>query len=424
MALELIMARLAEAGPEIFAANRVDLELARKNGLPPALLKRLLFDEAKLEASLAGLAALSTLPEAVGRIVEARLLDEGLTLRRLTCPMGLIAMIFEARPDALIQMAGLAVKSGNALILKGGSEAARSNEVLSRVIAAAGEEAGLPPFWLSSIGTREEVGVLLGLEDEVDLIIPRGSKDFVKTIMARTSIPVLGHSDGVCHVYVHAEADLAMAARLAVDSKTQYPAACNAAEVLLVDRAIAARALPGLAAALEGAGVFLELCPESAAILAATASPAASAGRDASLEGPFPGEDWSVEYLDLRMAVKVVAGLEEAIAHINRYGSGHTDAIVTASRGAAERFMEEVDSSSVYWNASTRFADGYRYGLGAEVGISTGKLHARGPMGIEGLLTWKWRLEGRGQIVADYASGRRDFLHQDLPAELGTRHGE
>ena len=242
--------------------------------------------------------------------------------------------------------------------------------------------------------------------------------------MDTSSIPVLGHSDGICHVYVHAAADLDMAARIAVDSKAQYPAACNAAEVLLVDAAIARTALPRLAGALEAAGVFLELCPRSAAILAA----ADPESHNASMESPkadlASDSAWSVEYLDLRMAVKVVDSLDDAIAHINRYGSGHTDAIVTASRPAAERFLGEVDSASVYWNASTRFADGYRYGLGAEVGISTGKLHARGPMGLEGLVTYKWRLEGEGQIVADYASGRAKFEHEDLPSELGRYYGE
>jgi glutamate-5-semialdehyde dehydrogenase len=297
-------------------------------------------------------------------------------------------------------MACLAAKSGNAVILKGGREAARTNAALCELIGPAGISAGLPQDWLGTIETREDVAELLGLDEYIDLIVPRGSKEFVAHIKEKSRIPVLGHSDGVCHVYLHEDADPAMAAALAVDSKAQYPAACNAAEVLLVHESFARSSLAGVAAALEAAGVALEFCPRSASIL----------GREAGKKD----EDWSVEYLELRMAVKVVGSLDEAIAHINRFGSRHTDAIVTASRGAAQEFMERVDSSSVYWNASTRFADGYRYGLGAEVGISTGKLHARGPVGLEGLCTYKWKLEGSGQIVADYASGARTFLHEEL----------
>jgi glutamate-5-semialdehyde dehydrogenase len=423
-ALGLFSLRLEEESELILSANAADLEAARASGLPEPLLKRLSFDAKKLATSRAGLAALRGLPDPRGRVLEARRLDEGLTLRRVSCPIGLVAMIFEARPDALIQMAGLAAKSGNALVLKGGREAAGTNRALARILSEAGVEAGLPEGWLVNLESREEVGELLALDEYVDLVIPRGSKEFVRHIMETSRIPVLGHAEGICHVYVHGSADPGMAARIAVDSKAQYPAACNAAEVLLMDGAIARRDLPPIAAALEAAGVRLELCPRAAAILAA-ASPES---HNASMESPFAGaagdaEDWGVEYLDLVMAVKVVEGLDDAIAHVNRFGSGHTDAIVASSRAAAERFMAEVDSSSVYWNASTRFADGYRYGLGAEVGISTGKLHARGPMGLSGLMTYKWRLEGEGQLVADYASGARSFRHEDIEAELGSYHG-
>jgi glutamate-5-semialdehyde dehydrogenase len=257
----------------------------------------------------------------------------------------------------------------------------------------------------------------------VDLVIPRGSKAFVRHIMDTSRIPVMGHADGICHVYVHEDADLAMAARIAVDSKAQYPAACNAAEVLLVHSKIAGKAIPQIAAALEAAKVRLDLCPRSLDILSLAAAKG-EPGLDCSMAAAKGDEDWAVEYLDLRMAVKVVDSLEEAIAHINRYGSGHTDSIVTASRAAAERFMDGVDSASVYWNASTRFADGYRYGLGAEVGISTGKLHARGPVGLQGLVTYKWKLSGSGQCVADYASGARRFAHEELPGEIGRYYDE
>lgn len=439
-ALELIAARLEAGRAEIARANRADIEAAKAEGLAEPLIKRLAFEGAKFDDALEGIRALQRLPDPSGKVLEARLLDEGLTLRRVSCPIGLIAMIFESRPDALVQMACLAAKSGNAIVLKGGSEARESNRVLSAIIGAAGEEAGLPARWLTALETRGEIGELLALDQYVDLVIPRGSKEFVARIKATSRIPVLGHSDGVCHVYVHEDADPAMAAAIAVDSKIQYPAACNAAEVLLVHSSYAERGLVPLLSALAKAGVALDLCPRCAKIVARDSAAAAAV---------FPwtlkkDDDWAVEYLDMRMAVKIVDSLEEAIAHINRFGSGHTDAIVSAPSAdgvgkngaghndlgngadlgggageAARRFMTGVDSASVYHNASTRFADGYRYGLGAEVGIATGKLHARGPMGLEGLLTYKWLLEGSGQIVADYASGARHFLHKDLPLDTG-----
>lgn len=422
-ALALMAGRLREGAGAIFAANEADLAEASAGGMAPAILHRLAFDPSKLESSIAGLEALRGLPDPVGRVLESRRLDSGLLLRRVSSPIGLIAMIFEARPDALIQMSALAAKSGNALVAKGGREAARSNAAIGEILARAGEEAGLPAHWLTLIETREEVGELLALDDLVDLVIPRGSKAFVRHIMDTSRIPVMGHADGICHVYVHEEADIAMAAKIAVDSKAQYPAACNAAEVLLVNSKIAPAALPRIAAALEAAKVRLDLCPRSLDLLSMAAAKG-EAGLDCSMAAAKGDEDWAVEYLDLRMAVKVVDSLEEAIAHINRYGSGHTDSIVTSSHDAAERFMDGVDSASVYWNASTRFADGYRYGLGAEVGISTGKLHARGPVGLQGLVTYKWKLSGSGQCVADYASGARSFAHEDLPGEIGRYYDE
>jgi len=412
-AIEAFAGGLRSGAAQVFEANEADLAEAERGGLSAPLLKRLRFDAPKLEDSVAGLAALRALPDPVGRILSARKLDEGLELRQVSCPIGLIAMIFESRPDALVQMSALAAKSGNAVILKGGREAARTNRALAGIIYPAGLAAGLPEHWLTLLESREEVAELLGLDEYVDLIVPRGSKEFVASIKARSRIPVMGHADGICHVYVHEDAEAAMAARLAVDSKAQNPATCNAAEVLLVHSGFARRPVPEaggepgirfLADSLEAAGVRLELCPRSAELL----------GREASMgEG-----DWAVEYLDLRMAVKLVDSLDEAIAHVNRFGSKHTDCIVASSARAARRFMDEVDSAGVYWNASTRFADGYRYGLGAEVGISTGKLHARGPVGLGGLCTYKWKLEGSGQIVADYASGARHFKHEELS------HGE
>jgi glutamate-5-semialdehyde dehydrogenase len=400
-ALAAVAAALRAGASGVIAANAADLQAAAREGLASPLLKRLRFDAAKLDEALSGIASLRRLADPVGRVLSARRLDSGLELRQVSCPIGLVAMVFESRPDALVQMACLAAKSGNAVMLKGGSEAARTNAALCGLIGPAGASAGLPSDWLSALETREDVAELLGLDEWVDLIVPRGSKEFVARIKAQSRIPVMGHSDGVCHVYLHEDADPAMAAALAVDSKAQYPAACNAAEVLLVHSSFAARGLAAVVAALEAADVALELDPRSAAALGRAATKTDGA--------------WSVEYLDLRMAVKVVDSLGEAVAHINRFGSRHTDAIVTASKAAAGLFMDRVDSASVYWNASTRFADGYRYGLGAEVGISTGKLHARGPVGLEGLCTYKWKLEGSGQVVADYASGAKAFLHEEMP---------
>jgi glutamate-5-semialdehyde dehydrogenase len=417
-ALEHIARQLEAHRDEIFLANRKDMDKARAEGLAAPLLKRLLFDEKKLQEVLSGIRDLLAMPDPVGKVLEARLLDEGLVLQRISCPIGLIAMIFESRPDALVQMASLAVKSGNAIVLKGGSEARESNLALAAAIARAGEEAGLPQHWLTLLETREEIGELLTFDQYVDLVIPRGSREFVAKIKATSRIPVLGHSDGVCHVYVHEDADPTMAEKIVLDSKTQYPATCNAAEVLLVHECYAEKGLLPLLSALSRAGVVLDVCGRTAEML-----DKARAGGEIVPYFLKSGDDWSVEYLDLRMAVKIVDSLDGAIAHINRYGSGHTDSIVCTSPEAARRFLKEVDSSSVYHNVSTRFSDGYRYGLGAEVGIATGKLHARGPMGLQGLLTYKWLLEGQGHIVGDYSSGKRHFLHRDLPLDGKTDGG-
>ncbi len=417
-ALEHIARQLEAHRDEIFLDNRKDMDKARAEGLAAPLLKRLLFDEKKLQEVLSGIRDLLAMPDPVGKVLEARLLDEGLVLQRISCPIGLIAMIFESRPDALVQMASLAVKSGNAIVLKGGSEARESNLALAAAIARAGEEAGLPQHWLTLLETREEIGELLTFDQYVDLVIPRGSREFVAKIKATSRIPVLGHSDGVCHVYVHEDADPTMAEKIVLDSKTQYPATCNAAEVLLVHECYAEKGLLPLLSALSRAGVVLDVCGRTAEML-----DKARAGGEIVPYFLKSGDDWSVEYLDLRMAVKIVDSLDGAIAHINRYGSGHTDSIVCTSPEAARRFLKEVDSSSVYHNVSTRFSDGYRYGLGAEVGIATGKLHARGPMGLQGLLTYKWLLEGQGHIVGDYSSGKRHFLHRNLPLDGKTDGG-
>jgi glutamate-5-semialdehyde dehydrogenase len=423
-AIEAI-ARALEAGDaQIAEANAADLEAAEKAGLPGPLLKRLAFGDCKRAEAIEGVRALGRLPDPVGRVLSARALDEGLVLRQVTCPIGLIAMIFESRPDALVQMAALCAKSGNAVLLKGGSEAARTNRVLSDLIARAGEEAGLPALWLGSLETRQDIAELIELDGIVDLVVPRGSKEFVASIQRKSRIPVLGHSDGVCHVYLHEDADPAMAAAIAVDSKAQAPATCNAAEVLLVHSAFAERGLASVARALREAKVRLHPCPRAAVLLERAGLPPLEGERDATSMGRWAvkGGNWSVEYLDYDIAIKVVDSLDEAIEHVNEYGSHHTDAIVTASAAAAARFMDRVDSASVFHNASTRLADGYAFGLGAEIGISTGKLHARGPVGLEGLCTYKWKLEGAGQARADYASGKRRYVHRELPADpAGSR---
>lgn len=385
----------------IIAANRADLERAERDAIPGPLLKRLKFDASKLTQAIRGIESVATLEDPVGRVLSARELDQGLTLYQRSCPIGVVGMIFESRPDALVQIASLALKSGNGLLLKGGSEARESNRILSEVILQSSIEAGAPEGWLTLLESREEVGEMLRLSEKLDLIIPRGSNEFVSFIMEKSAVPVLGHADGICHAYVHAAADLDKAVPVVVDAKTQYVAVCNAIETLLVDRSIAGEALPRLARALRAKGVRLLGCPESRHIVS---------DMEEATEA-----DWSTEYLDYELSIKVVEGPEEAIAHINRYGSGHTDAVITEDAAVARRFLRAVDSASVMWNCSTRFADGYRYGLGAEVGISTNKIHARGPVGLEGLVIYKWELLGKGQIVADYTGdGGRSFTHREL----------
>lgn len=383
----------------IFAANAADLAQAEADGLSAPAMKRLRFDAGKLADVCGGLRALAAMEDPIGREQLRTELAEGLVLSRVSCPIGVVGVIFESRPDALVQIAGLCLKSGNAVLLKGGREALRSNEALFHTLSCASEAAGAPRGWAALLTTREEVGELLGLDEYVDLIIPRGSNAFVRHIMENSRIPVLGHSDGVCHVYLDAGCDVDMACRIAVDAKTQYPAACNAAETLLVHSAELTRALPAVASALRGAGV--RLLGDARAQAAVGCEPAGEA-------------DWGTEYLDKVMNIRTVDSLDEAIAHVNRYGSHHTDAIVTEDEDHAAQFAARVDSAGVYHNCSTRFADGYRYGFGAEVGIATGKLHARGPMGLEGLCTYKYLLRGHGDIVADFAEGRRAFTHRKL----------
>jgi len=404
-ALRAIAEGLRSERRRILQANDADVARARKDNVKPALLKRLRFDERKLAETIAQIESLARLEDPVGRTLSCTELDERLELYKVSCPIGVLGVVFESRPDALVQISTLALKSGNAVLLKGGAEAARTNAVLAEIIAGAASRANLPDGWLALLETREDVKRMLAMDGFIDLVIPRGSNEFVKYTMDNTRIPVLGHAEGLCHVYVDGGADLDMAVRIAFDSKCQYPAVCNAAETLLVAETVAEDFLPRIKARYDEADVEMRGDSRTREIIEVEAA------RE---------EDWRTEYNDLVIAVKVVGGPEEAIGHINRFGSHHTDAIVTEDEQTARRFLQLVDSADVFWNCSTRFSDGYRYGLGAEVGISTNKIHARGPVGLEGLVIYKWLMVGRGQVVADYSGqGKRVFTHRKLDAGKG-----
>jgi glutamate-5-semialdehyde dehydrogenase len=399
-ALEAMAAALEERRAAILAANQADLEAAGADGLSPALVARLKLDGAKLDGAIEGVRQVAALPDPLGRRQLHTELDAGLVLERVTVPLGVVGVIFEARPDAVMQIASLAIRSGNGAILKGGREASRSCAAILEALQAGLARSAVQPAALELLTSREESLALLKLDGLVDLIIPRGSNALVRFIQDNTRIPVLGHADGICHLYVDRQVDQEQALRVALDAKTQYPAACNAIETLLVHRDVAASFVPQAVEAFHAAGVELRGDAEAMALGVSHAA---------------TGDDWSTEYSDLVLAVKVVADLDEALAHIARYGSRHTDAICTTDPAAADRFLAAVDSAGVYLNCSTRFADGFRYGFGAEVGISTQTLPPRGPVGLDGLVTYRYRLRGEGHIAADYASGARSFTHRSLP---------
>ena len=372
-------AALRQEAGSLFEANARDLVQAQGKIAEP-LYKRLVLNEPKLRDVISGIEQISEMEDPVGRVLEETELDEGLILRKVQVPIGVLAVIYESRPDAGAQIAALAIRSGNAILLKGGREAAHTNAALGGIIRGVLEGHGVADA-VQLVSTREEVAELLKMDDLISLVIPRGSNEMVRSIQKSTKIPVLGHADGICHVYIDEFADAGKAVRVAVDSKAQYPAVCNAAETLLVHSKFSGRET--VLQALREAGVEL---------------------RDSG---------FGSEYLDLIMNVRVVNSLDEAIDHIHRYGSAHTDSIVTENQHNAQRFLNEVDSAGVFWNASTRFADGFRYGLGAEVGVSTNKTHARGPVGVEGLLIYKYHLIGDGHIVATYSGeNARPFLHR------------
>lgn len=384
----------------ILSANNADLQKAEKEKLATPLLKRLKFDENKIKEVCEGLHSLVGLADPVGITLSAMELDKDLELYKVSCPIGVIGVVFESRPDALVQISSLCLKSGNAVLLKGGSEAANTNKILADIIISSTVQTGIPNNWLIPLETRSDVTDMLILDEYIDLIIPRGSNAFVKKIMESTNIPVLGHAEGICHVYIDSEANLDMAIKVVVDSKTQYVAVCNAVETVLVHKDIAKKLLPELKKALDVKSVEIRGCEKTTNIIKVKSA---------------TEEDWRTEYLDLILSIKIVDSISEAIDHINRYGSRHTDVIITSNKANAAQFMDYVDSADVFLNCSSRFSDGFRYGLSAEVGISTNKIHARGPVGLEGLVIYKWRLLGNGHIVADYSGpGSKEFTHRKL----------
>lgn len=383
----------------IIQANSEDLHRSEEENLDMPLLKRLKFGDSKIDDVIEGINHLIELEEPVGKTNFATELDEGLSLYQVSCPIGVIGVIFESRPDAFVQISTLCLKSGNAVLLKGGSEAMLTNKILADIIKEATESVGLAKGWIGLLETRDDVAAMLKLDDLINLIIPRGSNQFVRYIMDNSKIPVLGHADGICHSYVDKEADIEMGVKVVLDAKTQYVAVCNATETLLVHADVAKEFLPKLKKVFDRKNVIIHGCKrtcEYIEVLLATK------------------EDWKTEYLDYEIAIKVVDSVEEATEHINTYGSGHTDSIITKDVDTAMYFMDQVDAGNVFWNCSTRFSDGFKYGFGAEVGVSTNKIHARGPVGLEGLLIYKYKMLGHGHIVADYAEGRKHFNHKKL----------
>jgi len=398
-ALLEIVNSLEKNKDSIFEANKKDLDAAKLEALPGPIVSRLKFDQGKLTDIKNGIYELLKIPDPLFKKVFERELDSGLILRKTTCPIGVIGVIFESRPDALIQISTLCIKSGNCCILKGGSEAANSNRVLFDIIKSAGLKAGLPENFAALSESREEIKELLKCHESVDLLIPRGSNEFVRYIMDNSKIPVMGHADGICHIYVDKDANIDTALKVIDDAKTQYVAVCNAVETLLVHDKAAPALLPKLKERFDQKNVTLKGDRETKALIECEEA---------------TEEDFHTEYLDYTLSVKIVGSMREAISHINRYGSHHTDCIITENDESAGEFMRAVDSGGVYQNCSTRFADGFRYGFGAEVGVSTGKLHARGPVGLDGLISYKYELRGNGHIVADYAEGRKTFNFKDI----------
>lgn len=412
LALHKIHDALKAAEQDILSANQLDMEAAEHNNLALSLIKRLdLAKNDKYGAMLQGILDVASLPDPVGKTTLAKQLDEGLNLYRVTAPLGVLLIIFESRPEVIANISALAIKSGNCAILKGGKELYQTFKAISEVVARTlSAETDVPHAAVQLIQSREEVGDLLAQDKYIDLVIPRGSNALVKNIKENTKIPVLGHADGICSIFVDKDADLEKAAKIAVDSKTNYPAGCNAVEQLLIHEEIVAdtEKLSQLLSSLAKAGVTLHVVPEIKKQIS---------GVDLEYVVDAAPDAFDTEYLSLDISVKPVENVKDAILHINEHSSKHTDCIITENKDTADVFLKGVDSAGVYWNCSTRFADGFRYGFGTEVGISTNKIHARGPVGLEGLMSYQYQLKGDGHIAAEYigAGGSKSFSHRDLP---------
>lgn len=411
-ALQKIHDGLKSAKSKVLESNKVDMENAQKNNLSPSLIKRLdLSNSGKYDTMLQGILDVAALEDPIGKCTFAKKLDEGLNLYRVTAPLGVLLIIFESRPEVIANITALAIKSGNAAILKGGKESYQTFKAMSDIInQVLSTETKVPGPAIQLIQSREDVNSLLLQDKYIDLVIPRGSNELVRNIKENTKIPVLGHADGICSVYVDKDADIEKATKIVVDSKTNYPAGCNAAEQLLVHESISVVNLNKILAGLAGAGVTIHADPQ---VLQEVQG---SINLGEKLQ-PADDDAFDKEYLSLDISVKRVASLEDVIAHINAHSSKHTDCIVTETKASAEKFLKGIDSAGVYWNCSTRFADGFRYGFGTEVGISTNKIHARGPVGLEGLMSYQYQLRGEGHVVGDYVGGggNKVFVHEDLP---------
>jgi len=398
-ALNFMADYLEKNSKEILEANNADYSSAEKKGISRALLSRLKLSKAKLNSGIEGVRKVGDLADPVSQVQIKRELSKGLILERKTVPIGVLGVIFESRPDAVMQISSLAIRSGNGVMLKGGSEANLTNTSIVKALQEGLNESGLDKNAICLLTSRKDSMAMLNLEKYINLIIPRGSNELVKFIQENTRIPVLGHADGICHLFIDIEANLEMALSVALDSKIQYPAACNAIETLLVHKDIAPAFLEKAIPLFNSNDVKLIGDKRSVEL---------GLKYEASLE------DWKTEYLDLILSIKIVDDLEEAITHIQKYSSKHTDGIITENLNTANKFMNVVDSSGVFHNCSTRFADGFRYGFGAEVGISTQTLPPRGPVGLEGLVTYKYFLKGDGNIVDDFSSGKAIYTHKDL----------
>ncbi|CAK7892093.1 gamma-glutamyl phosphate reductase [[Candida] anglica] len=410
-ALQKIHDALYVKKDEILAANQLDMTNAVDNKLSSTLVKRLdLSTGGKFDAMLSGILDVAQLPDPVGKCTLARKLDEGLNLYRLTAPIGVLLIIFESRPEVIANITALAIKSGNAAILKGGKESYETFKVMSDIVnSTLQQETDVPGKAIQLIQSRDEVSGLLSQDRYIDLVIPRGSNALVRNIKENTKIPVLGHADGICSIYVDSEADLSKAKKIVVDSKTNYPAGCNAAEQLLIHQSIAqdSTKVSSLINSLIEAKVTVHVTPEIKAQIS---------GLNQEFIVDADGESFDTEFLSFDIAVKSVSSVADAIKHINTHSSKHTEAIITENKDTADLFLKSIDSAGIYWNCSTRFADGFRYGFGTEVGISTNKIHARGPVGLEGLMSYQYQLRGDGHIVGEYVGGggKKVFVHEDL----------